>query len=74
MPARVTRLADHQAKHRRVPSSLPPLNFPGNDPISIPLLDAGWTPELLEECGFRVLPAAMRLVRRSRPHLRAVPA
>jgi len=80
--ATLTRLADHQAKHRRVPSSLPPLIFPDGDPISDPApmsslvssaRSSGFTPEELEECGFRWLPAAMRS-RRFRPHLKAVPA
>jgi len=45
--------------------------FPGD--IASAALDAGFTPEFLEECGFRWLPAAMRAPW-FRRHLKAVPA
>ena len=84
MTATIHEIADYEGKHRRVPSSLPLVNFPDGDPISEPVLSpmssgvssarsSGFTPEELEECGFRWLPAAMRS-RRFRPHLKAVPA
>ena len=81
---KITRMSDHQAKHRRVPSSLPLVNFPDGDPISEPsptpmsslvssARSSGFTPEELEECGFRVLPAAMRSPW-FRHYLKVVPA
>ena len=71
MTAKITRLADHEPKHRAASSSPAPL-FPGD--IASAALDAGFTPEFLEECGFWRLPAAMRARRRFRLHLKVVPA
>lgn len=34
--ATIHEMSDHTPKHRRAPSSLPPLNFPGSDPLSDP--------------------------------------
>jgi hypothetical protein len=68
--ATIHRLADHKPKHRRTPSPLPSLAFPGSDPISEPvipitayaaaLVSAGASAETMDGIGEPELASAMR--------------
>jgi hypothetical protein len=72
--ATIHQIADHKPKHRRPPSSLPSLSFPGNDVISEPaipiesyaraLLAAGASASVMDAINEPELASAMRALTR----------